>query len=164
MSMSTLRSESARFHAIKPPLGLDAADLSTHAHQLLVEQRDEWPMLRKDYASLPSVQTRSIRFDGFEITLQYNPARLISSAAKVDAKSIRDRRCFLCEANLPREQRGVRFDGAYLILCNPFPIFPEHFTIPRREHKLQLISGSLDVMLQLAKQLSQRYTVFYNGP
>jgi ATP adenylyltransferase/5',5'''-P-1,P-4-tetraphosphate phosphorylase II len=163
--MSTVRVKNpVSFHSVKAPARLDAGDLSTHAHQLLVEQRDEWPMLRKDYASLPSVQTRSVRFDGFEITLQYNPARLISSAAKVDAKSIRDRRCFLCEDNLPREQRGVKFNGAYVILCNPFPIFPEHFTIPHKEHKRQEITGSMDVMLGLAKELSTRYTVFYNGP
>ena len=31
------------------------------AHQLLVEQREEWPMLRRDYASLPAVQTPNDR-------------------------------------------------------------------------------------------------------
>ena len=139
-------------------------DFGARAHQLLVAQREEWPMLRRDYASLPAVQARAIDFDGFKIVLQYNPARLISSAAKVDAKSVRERKCFLCSPNLPRDQRGLDFGREYVILCNPFPIFPEHFTIPHREHRAQKISGSLDVMLDLAKQMSSRYTIFYNGP
>src|SRR3982751_231782 len=37
-------------------------DFGTRAHQLLVEQREEWPMLRRDYASLPGVQTRALEF------------------------------------------------------------------------------------------------------
>src|SRR6059058_2113492 len=116
----------------KPPIGkalverTGLLDFGTRAHQLLVEQREEWPMLRRDYASLPGVQARSIDFDDFKIVLQYNPARLISSAAKVDAKSVRERKCFLCTPNLPRDQRGLDFGREYVILCNPFPIFPEH--------------------------------------
>jgi len=139
-------------------------DFGTRAHQLLIEQREEWPMLRRDYASLPDVQTRKIDFDDFEIVLQYNPARLISSAAKVDAKSVRERKCFLCTPNLPRDQRGLDFGREYVILCNPFPIFPEHFTIPHKEHRHQQIGGNLDIMLQLAQQMAPRYTIFYNGP
>lgn len=163
--MSSVRLKTpTQHHSIKSDGAALHGDLAASAHRLLLDQRHEWPMLRKDYASLPTVQTRSIAFDGFEITLQYNPARLISSAAKVDAKSIRDRRCFLCESNLPREQRGLHVNGEYLILCNPFPIFPEHFTIPHREHRHQQIAGALEVMLSLAQQLSARYTVFYNGP
>jgi hypothetical protein len=139
-------------------------DFGTRAHQLLIEQREEWPMLRRDYASLPAVQARTLEFDNFVITLQYNPARLISSAAKVDAKSVRERKCFLCTPNLPRDQRGLDFERDYVILCNPFPIFPEHFTIPHKDHRPQQIAGNLDIMLQLAQQMSSRYTIFYNGP
>src|SRR5205814_2261963 len=138
-------------------------DFGSRAHQLLVEQREEWPMLRRDYASLPAVQARTIEFDDFRIVLQYNPARLISSAAKVDAKSVRERKCFLCTPNLPRDQRGLDFGREYVILCNPFPIFPEHFTIPHKEHRHQQIAGNLDIMLQLAQQMASRYTIFYNG-
>ncbi len=139
-------------------------DFAARAHQLLVEQREEWPMLRRDYASLPGVQTRTIEFDGFRIVLQYNPARLISSAAKVDTKSVRERKCFLCSPNLPRDQRGLDFGREYIVLCNPFPIFPEHFTIPHKEHLPQKIGGNLDVMLDLAEHMASRYTIFYNGP
>ena len=169
-TMSSVKLPSPKLIPAKPHLdrGLlertGLLDFGTRAHQLLVEQREEWPMLRRDYASLPGVQARAIEFDDFKIVLQYNPARLISSAAKVDAKSVRERKCFLCTPNLPRDQRGLDFGREYVILCNPFPIFPEHFTIPHKEHRHQQIAGNLDIMLQLAQQMASRYTIFYNGP
>jgi Domain of unknown function (DUF4922) len=47
---------------------------------------------------------------------------------------------------------------------NPFPIAPEHFTVPALAHTPQRINGALDTLLRLARDLSPRYTVFYNGP
>jgi hypothetical protein len=142
----------------------DNSDLASQSHDLLQEQKQSWEMLAKGYASLDAVQTRSIPFDGFEIKLQFNPGRIISSAAKVDPKSIAERKCFLCPANLPPVQRSVPFRDDYLVLCNPFPIFPEHFTIPHREHTPQRIAPSFGAMIDLAKAMKRRYTIFYNGP
>jgi len=138
--------------------------LGQQAAELLKAQVGEWEMLRAGVENLRSVQTREIEFDGFVFRLQFNPRRITSSAAKVDAKSIAERKCFLCPANLPAEQRGVAFGDDYLVLCNPFPIFPEHFTIPHLRHVPQKISDSFEAMLRLAKAMSGRYTVFYNGP
>ncbi len=138
--------------------------LASISAALLSQQRETWPLLRSGYAGLASVQTRTFGFDGCVINVQFNPGRITSSAAKVDEKSIRERRCFLCLEHLPAEQRGVAFGDSYVILCNPFPIFPEHFTIPHREHIPQRIDGSFDVLLDLAKAMAGRYTLFYNGP
>jgi hypothetical protein len=110
------------------------------------------------------VQNRSVALDGFSVRLQFNPARLASSAAKVDAKSIRERKCFLCADRLPAEQRGVAFNEHYVVLCNPFPIFPQHFTIPHREHLPQRIREVFRDQLDLAQAMGGSYTVFYNGP
>src|SRR5262249_53172402 len=97
--------------------------------------------------------------------VQFNPARIASTGAKVDAKAIRERKCFLCDANRPPEQRDVPFlGGRYKVLCNPFPIFPEHFTIPSTEHRPQRIAEAFGDFLDLAAAMSPRYTVFYNGP
>jgi hypothetical protein len=96
--------------------------------------------------------------------LQFNPGRLTSTAAKLDPQSVAQRKCFLCPAQLPPEQRGLAFNPDWVVLCNPFPIFPEHFTIVHRDHLPQRITGSFGVMLDLAKSLASRYTVFYNGP
>lgn len=139
-------------------------DLAQRAHALLDAQKREWVMLRDGAAALDEVQTRTIPLNGFNFRLQFNPKRLTSSAAKVDSKTIAQRKCFLCPAHLPREQRAVEFGHDYLILCNPFPIFPQHFTIPHKQHLPQRIAGAFPAMLDLARAVHTRYTVFYNGP
>ena len=139
-------------------------DLAERALMLLEEQKREWAMLREGAAALDDIQTRIIPLNGFHFRLQYNPQRLASSGAKVDAKSIAQRKCFLCAANLPPEQRGVPFGDDYLILCNPFPIFPQHFTIPHKQHLPQRIADAFGPMLDLARAMQEKYTVFYNGP
>src|SRR4051812_39010473 len=88
--------------------------LASKAQALLNQQKQTWDMLRGGYASLEQVQTRTIAFDGFEIKLQFNPGRIVSSAAKVDPKSIAERKCFLCPAHLPPVQRAVAFGDDYL--------------------------------------------------
>lgn len=105
-----------------------------NAHALLEQQKRDWEFLRNGYDTLRTVRTRVFAFDGFQIKVQFNPGRLISTVAKVDAASIKERKCFLCTENLPPAQRGIPRDGEYLVLCNPFPIFPEHFTISSVRH------------------------------
>jgi ATP adenylyltransferase/5',5'''-P-1,P-4-tetraphosphate phosphorylase II len=139
-------------------------NLSAQSHQLLQEQQQEWKLLRDNVAALASVRTRSIELDDFALKIQFNPARITSTAAKTDAKSIGERKCFLCDANRPPEQRGLPFGDSYLVLCNPFPIFPEHFTITHRVHRPQRIKNNFEDLLDLARAMSPRYTVFYNGP
>jgi hypothetical protein len=134
------------------------------AHALLEQQKGVWELLRNGYDTLRTVRTRAFEFDGFQIKVQFNPGRLTSTVAKVDAASIKVRKCFLCTENLPPAQRGIPCDGEYLMLCNPFPIFPEHFTISSVRHTPQLILDSFAALLRLTRDLGSRYTVFYNGP
>ena len=121
-------------------------------------------MLRTGYDTLQSVRTKVHDFGGFQIKVQFNAGRLISTSAKVDAASIKERKCFLCPDNLPPAQRGIPCDGEFLVLCNPFPIFPEHFTISSLRHTPQLIRDSFPSLVQLTRELGARYTVLYNGP
>ena len=132
-------------------------------HNLLTEQLASWEMARNNYAALSGVQVKELNVNGIPYKVQFNPARIVSSGAKVDAKSIKERKCFLCPANLPAEQRGVPFEGHYNILVNPFPIFPRHLTIPETAHVDQRIVLRFGDMLDLAQQLTD-YTIFYNGP
>jgi len=134
------------------------------AHGLLEQQKGVWELLRNGYDTLRSVRTRVFEFDGFQIKVQFNPGRMTSTVAKVDATSIKERKCFLCTENLPPAQRGIPCDGEYLVLCNPFPIFPEHFTISSVRHTPQLIHDSFAAFLNLTRELGARYTVLYNGP
>lgn len=138
-------------------------NISEQARQLIKDQQNEWDLARKNYAGLKHVKTRKLAFDGFDMVVQFNPERIRSSAAKVDIKSIKARPCFLCEQNLPKEQRRIPLLDRYQILVNPFPIFPEHLTIPHLDHIDQLIEHKFDDMLEIAKSLED-FTVFYNGP
>jgi len=131
--------------------------------ELIRTQLSEWELARLNYEQLRLVRTRSISFGSFDLVIQFNPGRIISSAARVDAKSIEARPCFLCEKNRPSEQHGVDFSDNMTILVNPFPIFQRHLTIPSVDHTLQRILPNFDAMLILAQAIPG-FTVFYNGP
>lgn len=131
--------------------------------KLIQEQKSEWTLAQSNFEALSTVKSKDFSFDGFSIRVQFNPARIQSTAAKVDPKSIQERKCFLCSQNLPAVQRGLAYGNDYTILVNPFPIFPEHFTIPTNEHIDQLILDKYADMLDLAKSLDT-YSIFYNGP
>lgn len=137
-------------------------NINNEIKALFDSQLAEWQLARTNFEGLKTVRSKSVTFDDFEVSVQFNPARIVSSGAKVDAKSIAERKCFLCASNRPAEQRGFAL-GDYEILVNPFPIFPEHFTIPRREHVPQQILPYITDMLYLTRAMSD-YLVFYNGP
>ena len=138
------------------------ANLNHETQSLFTGQLSSWKLARDNYAGLKTVKTKSFSFGDFDVKVQFNPARIVSSGAKTDAKSIAERKCFLCAANLPAEQKGIDA-GDYTILVNPFPIFPEHFTIPRKEHTDQQIKPYFTDMLRLAEAMDD-YILFYNGP
>ncbi|MCK5371279.1 MAG: DUF4922 domain-containing protein, partial [Cyclobacteriaceae bacterium] len=138
-------------------------NISQQARQLIMDQQKDWELARKNYAGLKNVKVRTLPFDGFDMLVQFNPERIRSSAAKVDTKSIKERPCFLCRHNLPKKQVGLPVLDNYLILVNPFPIFPEHLTIPHLNHIDQRIEDKFVEMLEIAKALED-FTVFYNGP
>jgi hypothetical protein len=137
---------------------------ASKAHALLEQQKGVWDLLRNGYDTLRTVRTRAFEFDGFNIKVQFNPGRMTSTVAKVDASSIKERKCFLCTENLPPAQKGIPCDGDYVVLCNPFPIFQEHFTISCLRHTPQLIRDSFATFLSITRDLGSRYMVLYNGP
>ncbi len=122
-----------------------------------------WPLACENYKMLKKVENKTMYIDRFSIKIQHNPARIKSSGAKLDESSIKNRKCFLCQKNLPAEQIILPVGDNYLILCNPFPIFPQHFTIANRKHTDQLILPHINDMLEITRQLN-KYTIFYNGP
>jgi hypothetical protein len=144
--------------------GKDNLPLSALCEQLFDAQKKSWPKLNDAYLDLASLCTREIICGSYNVHLQYNPNRAVSSGAAVDQESIKKRPCFLCADNLPIEQQGILYRKDYMILCNPAPIFDQHFTIVTLQHQPQEISSSLDWLLQMAADLSPGYTVFYNGP
>lgn len=121
-------------------------------------------MAAGNFKALEGVKVKDLDIDGMKIKVQFNSARIVSSSAKVDAKSLKERKCFLCAENRPEVQTGIEWgDGKYIILINPFPIFPRHLTIPDNRHVDQLVVDRIKDMMDLASELDE-YTVFYNGP
>lgn len=137
--------------------------LTKDVESLIDRQLDRWPDAAANYAALAGVKVKEFDVDGMCFKVQFNPARAVSSGAKVDAASIKARPCFLCAGNRPAVQSGIEWGDGYTILINPFPIFPRHLTIPRDSHVPQACEGAVADMLRLAVDLVG-YTVFYNGP
>lgn len=130
----------------------------------IVKQREEWPVAAKGFAGLDGVVVKEFDLNGFPVKVQFNPARAVSSGAKVDKAAIAARPCFLCLKNRDEKQKNIEWnDGRYEVLINPFPIFPRHLTIPSTKHELQTIIGRIEDMYDLSLELPD-YTVFYNGP
>ena len=137
--------------------------LTSKVEALLDHQLSHWNLAQQNYKALKTIESKTLNVLGFPMQVQFNPSRIVSSAAKVDARSIQQRPCFLCEKNRPAEQEGILVDNRYWILVNPFPIFPKHLTIPFVEHVKQRIDGHFGDMLDLAKALPE-FVLFYNGP
>ena len=126
-----------------------------------------WTLAAENFMALKKVCVKEVELNGLTVRLQFNPARIVSSAAKLGKEDILKRRCFLCGKNRPKEQRWIDFVTAtgheYHILVNPYPIFPEHLVIALADHSDQAISGRFEDMLALSEALHGR-TIFYNGP
>ena len=113
-------------------------DLSVFAS----DQISVWPLAKDNYRALKSVRTRTVKVGGLDAVLQYNPARIVSSSAKIDRESLSARECFLCRGHRG-DQSYIPFHGKkgreYDVLLNPYPIFPRHFTVPLSVHTEQSI-------------------------
>jgi SpoIID/LytB domain protein len=120
-----------------------------------------------NFRALKNVVVREVEVNGLTVKLQFNPARMVSSAAKLTKEDIAKRRCFLCRENRPEEQIMMKFEGRkgkkYHILVNPYPIFPDHLVIAMSRHTDQSIWKRYIDMLDLARKYSDQ-TFFYNGP
>lgn len=141
------------------------AKIYENMYTLLEQQLQTWELFKSNYSALDNVKIKKFVFEnGITINVQFNPARVISSTAKVDPKSIKERKCFLCVNNLPEQQKGIIYKEKYLILVNPYPIFNQHFTIPDLQHTPQEILSRFSDMLDFSKDLNKKFVVFYNGP
>lgn len=123
-------------------------------------QLEVWTDARHRFRDLKHVETRQF---SDQLKLQWNPARIVSTGAKIDKKTLGERPCFLCDKNRPKEQMLKQIDEKFHLLVNPFPILPVHFTIPARKHQPQLIYKNYGEMHRFIS-LHSDLMVFYNGP
>ena len=126
-------------------------------------QLEVWDEVRQRYRDLQKVETRELSTDVIALQAQWNPARMRSTGASIDAKSIAERPCFLCAQNRPVQQMHRVVDDKYELLVNPFPILPFHFTLPTLKHQPQRILPMYGELLRLAHR-NDGLTLLYNGP
>ena len=127
-------------------------------------QIELWDEVRQRYSDLQNVKTKEVG----ELRLQFNPARIVSTGASIDKATLAKRPCFLCKANRPDEQFSKPLytkngEQDFEILVNPFPILPQHFTIPLTKHEPQAIYAHFSAIRQLLHQ-HPTLMAFYNGP
>lgn len=128
-------------------------------HRFFNRQLEVWEAARQRYADLKNVQTRMLG----DLKVQFNPARIVSTGASIDRRTIAERPCFLCQEHRPEEQISSSIDDRFELLVNPFPILPTHFTLPSRKHGPQLILDNYAEIYKILDRLPDE-TVFYNGP
>jgi len=133
------------------------------ADALFKDQLISWPLLGANWEKLGEARLKQFDFEGFTIRVQCNPKRIVSSAARVDKASIEKRPCFLCADHRPPEEKSLWLGDDYEILCNPFPIFKEHFTIAKSDHRPQVIKPEFGRFLDLSRELPE-LALFYNAP
>lgn len=156
---------------LRHPLSWEDTTPATSAETFIRHQLDTWPLARKNHEALAHVQTRILSLGANDITVQFNPARAVSTCAKVDKASITARPCFLCLSHKPEEQESVRIqlDEPFSLRLNPYPILPGHLTISTESHQWQTLADKTSRRLPerlidwLEKNFASGYTVFYNG-
>ena len=133
-----------------------------HLDACLEQQLSVWPAAREAFANLEKVQARVLSSSG--LALQHNPARILSTTARIKPADIAARSCFLCQDSRPKEQTAIDAGDGFDLLVNPYPILREHFCVVSHEHRQQKFSDCCDKMLQIASQLGEDHMIFYNGP
>ena len=141
------------------------------AEGFIASQFEKWELCRKNHEALKDIKTKSFNIDGNNIKVQFNPARAVSTLAKLDKSSIEARPCFLCMKNKPEEQYSISIDAGmkFSIRINPYPILPGHLTISSEEHIPQTLADKMNMQLpgkvlqKVEDYFGHGYAIFYNG-
>lgn len=149
-----------------------AMNKKRQAGDLFIEnQLAKWQTARTNHEALNQIETRRFELAGNTITVQFNPARAVSTCAKVDKSSIEARKCFLCPENKPNEQDEIiiSLDEPFSLRINPYPILPGHLTISCLKHQDQVLADKTIRQLPgkliswLEEYFASGYVLFYNG-
>lgn len=141
------------------------------AEEFIAALFEKWELCRKNHEALKDIKTKSFNIDGNNIKVQFNPARAVSTLAKLDKSSIEARPCFLCMKNKPEEQYSISIDAGmkFSIRINPYPILPGHLTISSEEHIPQTLADKMNMQLpgkvlqKVEDYFGHGYAIFYNG-
>lgn len=119
-----------------------------------------WKQAADNYHGLRFVRRKPLKLGNFDAAVQMNPARAVSTNARVDKKSIEARPCFLCKENRPDEQISPDWVAGWQLLVNPFPILPVHFTVVNPVHTPQ---AEIPVEMAAMAEAAPDLVFFYNG-
>lgn len=155
--------DSIRTIEFKRRLQKNGFGLSHSIDHFFQGQLSVWEEARKRFDDLEKVVVKSYVKDGYEFKVQFNPARIVSTGASIDSKTISNRKCFLCDENRPQAQGTLVWQDKYNILVNPFPILPGHLTISAIQHQRQEFKACMEDMLRISTLVTNRF-FFYNGP
>lgn len=149
-----------------------AINKKRQAGELFIEnQLAKWQTASTNHEAINQIETRRFELAGNTITVQFNPARAVSTCAKVDKSSIEARKCFLCPENKPNEQDEIiiSLDEPFSLRINPYPILPGHLTISSLKHQDQVLADKTIRQLPgkliswLEEYFASGYVLFYNG-
>lgn len=142
----------------------DSKTLPGLCDRLLSEQKETWPELGSAYERFKDTRSKDFQCRSFSVRLLLNPGRAVNTLAELNPEAVKIRPCFLCPANLPAEQAAILYRNEYLILCNPRPAVPRHFTIAHMDHRPQTIGGAIRSFLGLIDDFGPGWLMLYNGP
>ena len=154
--------DSLRTAELEARIGMmSAADIPSYyeVEDFFDNQLAMWSDAREHHKALDGVVKRTLESG---IVLQYNPARMVSTAANVDKAAVAARPCFLCKENRPWVQGSLSALLDVEVLVNPYPILKRHLTLPLLGHTPQRLDVLFHDMLSLAKEWQKR-ALFYNG-
>lgn len=128
------------------------------------QQLKDWELANNNHVALKNIQVKNLDIKGISFRLQFNPARMVSTSAKLDKATLSQRPCFLCRTNQPKEQTTLNIIENYHLCVNPYPILPGHITLPSIMHTPQEITDNTwEDMNRILSQLPSEYAIFYNG-
>lgn len=129
--------------------------------KIIIEQQLQvWPFAKKNYDALRHIKRKIVKLGDYNVGVQYNPERIVSTGAKISEKEILGRQCFLCKNNRPAEQLTYPIFPEWELLVNPYPIFPIHFTVAASRHTPQ--SAIPEDIVAIAEKMPGM-VLFFNG-
>ena len=139
--------------------------------EFIRKQLEKWDLCKTNHEALKNIQIRTFQLGENTIKVQFNPARAVSTCAKLDKSSIAARPCFLCPDHKPDKQNfiDIELDETFQLRVNPYPILPDHLTLSTKTHQWQFLGNKTERQLPgklvtwLDQHFDKGYAVFYNG-
>ena len=139
--------------------------------EFIRRQLAKWDLCQTNHEALKHIEIRTFQVGENTVKVQFNPARAISTCAKLDKSSIAARPCFLCPDHKPEKQNfiDIELDETFQLRVNPYPILPDHLTLSTKRHQWQVLSDKTERQLPgklvtwLDQHFDKGYAIFYNG-